>query len=105
MDHVRFEEDFPKLENPLFSTIRLKELKEDKVYEIITPTRTFKASLLLIKEVNLSTLSDKFLCEDTNTKTRGEAMAKLRTFFPDLSDNHTVNLMWFHNREALKNDR
>lgn len=102
MEHVRFAEDFPKLGEPLFSTIRLKTLEEDQIYQIITPSSNFQATLIKQKEIRLGNLSDVFLCEDTNTKTRKEAMAKLRTFYPDISDNQTVNLMWFHHKGALK---
>jgi len=97
MKTIKFAEDFPKLDNDVFSTIRGKNyrIKQLTWHLIKSPTKEFKAMLINRVVVRLGELPDSVLLKDTNTSTLAEAMDVLRKFYPGLEEIHKVTLLWF----------
>lgn len=101
MKTIRFARDFPKLENIFFTTIRTppKVMRTGTVCKIQTPTRTFKAILVMKRKDILSEFETDILTIDTATESRDEALAVLREFYPDLQEDSEVQVLWFvHDR-------
>lgn len=101
MKTIRFARDFPKLENIFFTTIRThpKVMRTGTVCKIKTPTRTFKAILVMKRKDLLSEFETDILTEDTATDSREEALAVLREYYPDLEEDNEVQVLWFvHDR-------
>lgn len=97
MKIIKFTEDFPKLDEDVFSTIRRKDyrIKCGIWHKIKSPTKEFKAMCINRVDVRIGELPDGVLLHDTNTSTRAEAMDLLRKFYPNLEDIHKVTLLWF----------
>lgn len=99
---IKFSKDFSKLDDRYFSTIRKpgKKLRTGNWHPIQTPTRTFKALLIADYTEKLKHVPTRTLTVDTDTETREEALEVLKGFYPDLSWDSTVRLLWF-----LKKDK
>lgn len=97
MKTVKFAEDFPKLNNKLFTTIRLpsKKLKTGKVYRIKTPTREFHAILNSQTVMRVCEIPVILLAYDTGIGSPIKAFAKLQEFYPDLKATDPVKVFWF----------
>lgn len=82
---LKFSRDWPKLDAPIFTTIRKShapyEADEGTVFDVETPTRRFTAVLLFNTGSSIEDLSTDLLCYDTDTKTREEALAVLNGFY------------------------
>jgi len=97
MKTITFKEDFPKLQETIFPTIRKasKSIKPGQGYNIKTPTRQFKAFLFSMTLVQVCEIPEAILLMDTNTSSRDEAMDTLRQFYPDLNALDLVKLCYF----------
>jgi len=97
MKTFKFAEDFPKLQDDFFSTIRTppKELRTGQECRIQTPTREFKA--ILVRKITgpVRDIETSDLIYDTNTQSREEALVVLREYYPGLEEDSEVQLLWF----------
>jgi hypothetical protein len=88
LDHIKFKEDFKKLNDETFTTIRLKSkrVKSNAVYRIVTPTRSFKVLVVnQSKPIRVCEIPPHILLEDTGTETLEEAFKVLQGFYKDLT--------------------
>jgi len=82
MNQIKFSKDFNKLNAPSFTTIRRgHNWKLGHDYEIITPTKIFKARLQHAMGYSLKDISDEFLMLDTETESREDAEKLLNSFY------------------------
>lgn len=97
MKVIRFAEDFPKLQDDIFSTIRAtpKNIRTGQAYMIKSPSNEFKAILVRKLTEKLSEMDTEELLHDTNTTSREEAMAALREYYPDLQEDNLMQVLWF----------
>ena len=97
MKTVKFAEDFPKLKDKCFTTIRLssKKLETGRIYLIKTPTTEFKATLSHQIKVKLYEIPDKLLAYDTGMGSPIKAFCKLQEFYPELKATDYVRMFWF----------
>lgn len=88
LDHIKFKEDFKKLNDEKFTTIRLKSkrVKSNSVYWIVTPTQSFKALVVnQSKPIKVCEIPSHILLEDTDTETLEDAFKVLQGFYKDLN--------------------
>lgn len=91
---ICFSNNYSKLSQSAFSTIRLTDIyKTDKIYWIKTPQRWGKAKLIFKHQRKLSELATEFLMQDTDTKTRSDAIAVLKKYFTMLTDETILTIL------------
>lgn len=74
-------------------------MRTGTVCKIQTPTRAFKAILVMKRKDLLSEFETDILTEDTATDSREEALAVLQEYYPDLEEDGEVQMLWFvHDR-------
>lgn len=99
MEVIRFDMDFSKLDNDEFCTLRLEGQKSkyavNKEYKVVTPTREFIVKCTGITAEFLKYIQDVFLMQDTDTKSREEAIDLLKTYYPNLTDDSVLTAIWF----------
>lgn len=101
MKTIRFAKDYPKLNDVFFTSIRTppKPLRTGTVCFMKTPTKTFKAILVMKRMHRICEIETSILILDTDTHSRDEALAVLREFYPDLEEDGEVQMLWFvHDR-------
>ena len=101
MKTIRFAKDYPKLQDNFFTTIRTppKPLRTGTVCIMKTPTKEFKAILMMKRMHPICEIETSILTVDTDTHSREEALAVLREFYPDLEEKNEVQVLWFvHDR-------
>lgn len=84
---ISFSEHYPKLEDPVFTTVRSSDKyggEGDRVSVVVKGEKEFDAVILLKCTTSLSRLSTQFLTYDTDTDSRREAVEILRKFYDDL---------------------
>lgn len=87
VDTMSFSERYPKLEDPVFTTIRRSDKYGeggDRVRVVVKGEQEFDAVILMKVSANLSSLSTQFLTYDTGADSRNEAVDILREFCVDL---------------------
>jgi hypothetical protein len=97
MKVIKFAEDFPKLEEDYFSTIRKppKPLRTGQICLIKSPSYGFKAILASERTEYICDISTRDLTIDTSTRSRDEALEVLRKFYPELGEASLVQVLWF----------
>ncbi|MBF4474557.1 hypothetical protein [Methanobacterium formicicum] len=97
MKVIRFAEDFPKLKDDFFTTIRSydKNLNCGAKYTVKTPTKEFEAFLVDESYEKLMDVPTDLLCHDTNTSSRDDALEKLREFYPYIRVTDDVKIFYF----------
>lgn len=97
MKIIEVPEDYPKLQDDIFSTIRAtpKKLNTGQVCKIESSSMDFKAILVRKLTQKLSEMDTDELLLDTNTTSREGAMAELREYYPDLEEDSAVQVLWF----------
>ena len=97
MKIIEVPEDYPKLQDDIFSTIRAtpKKLRTGQVCQIKSPSMEFKAILVKKLTHKLCEMDMEELLHDTNTTSREGAMAALREYYPDLEEDDQVQVLWF----------
>ncbi len=79
---ITFKQQFQKLTNNTFSTIRRhNNYKLGQIYEIKTPETTFNAELVKKEHKTLKEIETLFLMIDTDTDNREEAITLLNSFY------------------------
>lgn len=93
-----FAEYYPKLKNYLFFTIRKSTgLKPgDQVTITVDQKPIGTAEVNAVKIIKLRYIGDRLLMEDTNAESREAAIEELRRFYPDLTDESVVLLIFLH---------
>ena len=82
MKIIKFSHDYSKLNYHLFTTIRRYD--RYTVGEILTaesPSKTFESRIILKIKMKLSDIPTHFLCFDTDTMNRDEAIETLDSFY------------------------
>lgn len=104
---IAFSKKFKKLEQGLFSTIRMKnhDYKRGQIRNVALRGNRLigKVRILSCHERKLATIPDSILIKDCETKTRSEAIVFLKKFYPEITENSTVFyliLKW--EKEAIK---
>lgn len=99
MKVVRFAKDYSKLELDEFTTLRLEGKKSkyavNKEYKVVTPTKEFIVKCNHVTTDYLKDIFDGFLMQDTDTKSREEAIYLLKTYYPDLTEDNVLTAIWF----------
>ena len=97
MKCVKFKEDFKKLNKEYFSSIRKasKKLKSREIYLIKSPSKEFKAMLIVQTSLKLCDMPTELLVNDTETENKKGAIKKLREFYPTLKETDDVHLFYF----------
>lgn len=98
MKTIKFAEDFPKLKDDFFTTIRSYQKEEPKLaetYLIKTPTEEFKAMLVDENFCSIYEIPTDILILDTATSSRAEAIEKLQEFYPYIREDDYVRLLYF----------
>jgi len=82
-----FSVDYPKLNNHSFGTLRISnKFQVGKLYSIKSPHKFGYAKCTHSHSKKLKNIPDEFLVFDTDTKTRAEAIAALKVYYPELTD-------------------
>lgn len=94
---IKFAEDFPKLKDDFFTTIRPTNKSYDiaRRYKIKTPTEEFAAILTNSQCVRLIEIPEYILTYDCNTQTKEEAIKIIQSFYPYLKGIDLVQLLSF----------
>ncbi len=91
---IAFSKKFKKLSQNIFSTIRMKnhDYQWGQIRNVALRGNRLigKVSILSCRERKLSQIPDNILVKDCETKTRAEAIAFLKKFYPDLTEDSTV---------------
>lgn len=97
MKTIRFAKDYLKFNEVFFTTIRLppKPLRTGTVCIMKTPTKTFKAILVMNRMHRICEIETSMLILDTDTHSREEALAVLQEYYPDLQEDSMVQVLWF----------
>lgn len=97
MRELNFDEDFSKLDEKLFTTIRMppKLYRPGELILMKSPSKEFTGIFIKGQTEEVSNIEDEFLIEDTGTETREEALEVLRRFYPDLKETDKVQILWF----------
>jgi hypothetical protein len=96
METVKFAEDFPKLQDDFFTTIRRHDKDMEVGRHIIkTPTEEFEAYLVDIQCEKVMDIPTDLFCYDTNTSNEDEALEKLREFYPYIRVADYVKIFYF----------
>lgn len=97
MKVIRFAKDYRKLQEGLFTTIRTppKPLRTGSKCTIQTPTKKFKAVVVMRRKYPICEIETDILTTDTDTHSREEALAVLREYYPDLEEDSEVQVLWF----------
>jgi len=109
MRTIKFNRDFPKLSEFIFTRIKkVRKIKEEmkkyvdgEIYRIKTPTREFKAMLLSHNVFPLLKLSESLLMFDTDTETYEEALIKLKISENMKPENVKLMVMVFENMDEI----
>lgn len=109
MNTIKFSKDYSKLEKPQFSTIRhplSTKYNESEIYLVKSPSHNFKVECVNTGIVAIGQLTDKFLMQDTDTKSRHYALEEVMSFYPDLDHCSEVLVVFLKQKECyikLKN--
>ena len=101
MKVIRFSEDFPKLKDDFFSTIRIspKDLRTGQEVIIKSPSSEFKAIVMMKRTHSICEIETSVLTLDTDTHSRERALEVLREYYPGLDEKSEVQILWFiHDR-------
>ncbi len=99
---VRFNWDYTKLDRQKFATLRRAKSGNKKhkyvegdIYKILTPNKIFKARCIGVHVEKICNISDEFLKEDTDSRTREEALDILSIAYPDIDEDTVVLAVFF----------
>lgn len=95
---IKFTHDYPKLDDEKFTTIRRYggRYKVGEVYEVKAPSQRFIAFLVSKEKKTLEEMSTAFLCYDTNTANREEAIKVLNSFYKKpISETEKLSVLTF----------
>jgi len=82
MKQIKFSHDYIKISYPFFPTIRRYDRYDlGSIYQVISPSKTFEARIILKNKMNLANIPTWFLCFDTETTNRDEAIKTLNSFY------------------------
>jgi hypothetical protein len=87
MKTIKFSKDYSKLEKSSFTTIRhplSTKYNEGEIYLVKSPSHSFKVECVNAGVVAIGQLTDKFLMQDTDAKSRHYALKEILSFYPDL---------------------
>ncbi|KAF5051913.1 hypothetical protein DSECCO2_414010 [anaerobic digester metagenome] len=111
MKTIKFAKDYSKLEKSQFSTIRhplSTKYNEGEIYLAKSPSHCFKVECVNAGIVAIGQLTDKFLMQDTDAKSRHYALEELLSFYPDLDHCSEVLVVFLKQKDCyikLKNGR
>ncbi|MFA0846351.1 MAG: hypothetical protein ACC614_02130 [Methanobacterium formicicum] len=109
MKVIRFAKDYSKMEKPQFSTLRhplSTKYNEGEIYLAKSPSNNFKVECVNAGVVAIGQLTDKFLMQDTDTKSRYYALKEIMNYYPDLDHCSEVLVVFLKQKECyikLKN--
>ena len=93
---VLFSQDYSKQNDPQFCTIRLKQkYSVDQIYFAKFPNKKGNVLCTYVGNKLLQTAPDEFLLKDTDTNTRADAIANLRKYYPDLTEQTMIYIARF----------
>ena len=103
---LRFSRWYPKLRCPIFTTIRRHHKREwdvgNNIVVFIGNRRLFSAKIATREILSLHNIATAFLCFDTNTTTRRNALAVLQSFYKTKIDPYTkFNVYLIINTEVI----
>lgn len=82
MNKLNFYHDYNKLNYPFFPTIRRYDRYSlGSIVQVNSPSKTFEARIILKTKMTLSNIPTWFLCFDTETINRDEALETLNSFY------------------------
>lgn len=95
MTYIKFSHDYSKLEKNTFVTIRRYDRYElSQHITVKTPTRSFPAIIIAKTKARLEQLSDGFLLQDTDTKSRADAIKVLNSFYrKPITDDEVLTIL------------
>lgn len=95
---ITFSHDYPKLKQAKFSTIRRydKDYEPGQIRLVRMQSKWLgKAKIILKHKKKLNELSDDFLAQDTNTKTRNDAINVLNSFYDNpIAQNEQLTVLF-----------
>jgi len=102
MTYIKFSHDYPKLEENIFPTIRRYDRYDlEEHIQVKTPTTEFPAIIIGKTKMRLDQISDNFVCYDTNTPNRLEAIKVLNSFYrKPIVDDEILTVL--HLRKVIK---
>lgn len=103
MRTIKFGQDFRKLQEDFFTTIRMppKDLRSGEIVLIKTPTTEFKGIIIKHNTHILNDICTDLLMDDTGTESREDAIMVLREFYPTLDGYSRVQVIWIvHDRRG-----
>lgn len=84
---VRFSKDYSKRNNNTFAAIRLVDkYQAGSIYLAIFPSKKGNVKCTYTHSKRLSEITDEFLLKDTDTTTRKDAIAALKQYYPELTN-------------------
>jgi len=98
MNYIKFSHEYPKLRETIFPTIRRYDRypSPGTIMTVKTPLETFKATLIEKWKMPLNRISPHFLCYDSNTVTREEAIKRFNSFYrKPLAEDEMLTVLWF----------
>lgn len=111
MKTIKFNKDYSKLSKSRFTTIRhplSTKFKIGNLYQIKSPSYNFKVECVHLTIVAIGQLTDKFLMQDTDTKSRHYALKEILSFYPALDHCCEVLIVFLKQKECyikLKNGK
>jgi len=103
MKTIKFSKDYSKLEKSSFTTIRhpfSTKYNEGEIYRVKSPSNSFKVECVNAGIVAIGQLTDKFLMQDTDAKSRHYALEELFSFYPDLDHCSEVLVVFLKQKEC-----
>ena len=103
MIKIGFSHEYTKLKVHLFPTIRRYDhYPVDVIHRITSPKRKFNAILLLKVKMKLKDIPTTFLCYDTDTINRKEAIETLNSFYKlEIRDEETLTILFFEKTDLV----
>ena len=103
MQVIKFAKDYAKLKSKSFSTLRFHDKYEKgKVYLIKTPTKEFKARLITMDYEKVKDIPTFWLCGDTDTHSRKQAIKQLQSYYPTLTEESDTVTLLFNKKGLIK---
>lgn len=92
---LKFAQHFPKLNSLIFPTMRDEsDLEEKEIVKIIAEGEPIgEAEVLSVERYKLKDIPTAFLLYDTDTRSREDAIEKMRRYYPDLKESDTVVIL------------
>ena len=103
MIKIGFSHEYTKLDYHFFPTIRRYDhYPVGVIHRITSPKRKFNAILLLKVKMKLKDIPTPFLCYDTDTINRKEAIETLNSFYKiEIRDEETLTILFFEKTDLV----